>query len=66
MYQDFCDECNVPMTRLSRDRTQIICDHCFVPKPVPHNALPISTRRAEVQRLKTFQSTRNTGATKRR
>lgn len=57
-YKDHCDECDMAMTRLSRDGSLIYCDWCGLPKPVPSHLLSSGTRMAEVKRLKGFQSKR--------
>jgi hypothetical protein len=51
-YTDWCNECDIEMTRRSKDGRQIFCDNCFVPKPVPLTHLPTHAKLDEVKRLK--------------
>jgi len=56
-----CEECGgVRMDVVSRDRTQVICPCCWLPKPVPHTHLPTHVKLAEVKRIKSFQTKRTT------
>ena len=57
-YIDWCDECQVDMTRRSKDGRQVYCDLCWVPKPVPLTHLDTSVRMDEVRRLKTLAAQR--------
>lgn len=57
-YTDWCNECDAEMTRRSRDGRQIICDICWVPKPVPLTELPLSAKLMEVKRLKALAAQR--------
>lgn len=59
-YSDHCHECDLAMTRLSRDGSLIYCDGCSLPKPVPHAFLPTHTRLSEVKRFKKLQADRTT------
>lgn len=57
-YTDWCDECDVEMSRRSKDGLQIFCDVCWVPKPVPYQFLSTSTRIMESRRRKTLTNQR--------
>jgi len=57
-YEDWCAECELPMTHLSKDKRQVFCVSCWVPKPVPLIHLSASARVDEVKRLKTLAAQR--------
>lgn len=57
-YTDWCNECDIEMTRRSKDGRQIICERCWIPKPVPLTYLTPTARMDEVKRLKTLAAQR--------
>lgn len=57
-YTDWCDECQAVMNRRSKDGTQIFCDICWVPKPIPLTHCSTHTKLEEVKRLKALAAQR--------
>ncbi len=51
-YTDWCTECDIEMTHISKDRRQIFCEVCWIPKPMPLTELTVRAKLDEVRRLK--------------